>query len=136
LSASWLYKAACRFAGWCEGRGLGELAGVRPIHVSAYVEELQETLAKPSVKQHVAAQRMLFDWLVVGHVLDVNPAHAVRGPKYTTKKGKTPVLNADKARELLDSIDTGSLVGLRDRALIGLMAGRVNPNGLPSLPDD
>ena len=38
---------------------------------------------------------MLFDWLVTGHVLDVNPAHAVRGPKYVVKKGKTPVLNAD-----------------------------------------
>jgi integrase len=71
--------------------------------------------------QSLAALRMLFDWLVVGHVLDTNPAHAVRGPRYTVKKGKTPVPNADEARELLDAIDTGSLVGLRDRALIGLM---------------
>ena len=115
------YLAAGRFAAWCEGRGLGELADIQPIHVAAYVEELQETLAKPSVKQHLAALRMLFDWLVVGHVLNTNPAHAVRGPRYTVKKGKTPVLNADEARELLDAIDTRSLVGLRDRALIGLM---------------
>ena len=48
---------------------------------------------------------MLFDWLVTGHVLEVNPAHAVRGPKYVVKKGKTPVLTADEARELLDSIE-------------------------------
>jgi hypothetical protein len=27
----------------------------------------------------LAALRMLFDWLVVGHVLEVNPAHAVSG---------------------------------------------------------
>jgi integrase/recombinase XerD len=74
------------------------------------------------VKQHLAARRMLFDWLVVGHTLDVNPAHAVRGPKHAVKKGKTPVLNADEARLLLDSIDTTSLIGLRDRALIALMA--------------
>jgi hypothetical protein len=47
---------------------------------------------------------MLFDWLVTGHVIDVNPAHAVRGPKYVVKKGKTPVLTADEARPLLDSI--------------------------------
>src|SRR4051812_42691258 len=59
----------------------------------------------PTVKQHLAALRMLFDWLVTGHVLDVNPAHAVRGPKYVVKKGKTPVLAADEARELLDSIE-------------------------------
>ena len=64
---------------------------------------------------------MLFDWLVTGHVMETNPAHAVRGPKYVVKKGKTPVLNAEEARALLDSIDTASLPGLRDRALIGLM---------------
>ena len=57
----------------------------------------------PTVKQHLAARRRLFDWLATGHVLDVNPAHAVRGPKYVVKKGKTPVLTADEARELLDS---------------------------------
>jgi site-specific recombinase XerC len=63
----------------------------------------------------------LFDWLVTGHVIDTNPAHAVRGPKYVVKKGKTPVLDADEARALLDAIPTDSLVGLRDRALIGVM---------------
>ena len=72
---------------------------------------------------------MLFDWLVTGHVIDVYPAHAVRGPKYFVKKGKTPVLNAEEARALLDSIDISTLPGLRDRALIGVMVytfARVN----------
>jgi integrase len=67
------------------------------------------------VKQHLAALRMLFDWLVVGYVLEVNPAHAVRGQKYSQKKGKTPVLDREEARALLAAIDTGSLTGLRDR---------------------
>jgi site-specific recombinase XerD len=121
------YKAACRFADWCEGRGLSGLAGVKPPHVAAYIEGLAVArpegpgLSRPSVKQHLAALRMLFDWLVVGHVLDVNPAHAVRGPKYSQKKGKTPVLDRDEARALMAAIDTGSLTGLRDRALIGVM---------------
>ncbi len=115
------YKAACRFSDWCEGRGLFDLARIRPIDVAAYVEGFQETHSKPTVKQHLAALRMLFDWLVVGHTLNVNPAHAVRGPKHVVKKGKTPVLNADEARLLLDSIDTGSLIGLRDCALIAVM---------------
>lgn len=44
------YKAACRFADWCEGRGLAGLAGVKPFHIAAYIEELQGELAKPSVK--------------------------------------------------------------------------------------
>jgi integrase/recombinase XerD len=75
----------------------------------------------PTVKQHLAAIRVLFDWLVVGHVLDVNPAHSVRGPKHVVKKGKTPVFTGEEARLLLDSIDTESLLGLRDCAPIGLM---------------
>ncbi len=121
------YKAACRFSDWCEGRGLLDLGGVKPPHVAAYVEMLGlpepdgAGLSKPSVKQHLAALRMLFDWLVVGHVLDHNPAHAVRGPKYSQKKGKTPVLDRDEARALLAAVDTDSLTGLRDRALIGSM---------------
>jgi integrase len=53
--------------------------------------------------------------------MESNPAAAVRGPNYSAKKGKTPVLDADEARQLLDSIDTASVVGLRDRAVIGLM---------------
>src|SRR5271166_3724258 len=115
------YKAVCRFSDWCEGRGLFDLARVKPIQVAAYVEELQRTHSKPTVKQHLAALRMLFDWLVVGHVMDVNPAHAVRGPKHVVKKGKTPVLDREEARALIAAIDTGSLTGLRDRALIGIM---------------
>src|SRR5271169_1144745 len=119
-------NATRRFAQWCEARGIGELAGVEPFHVAAFVKELQGEFSAPTVKQHLAALRMLFDWLVTGHVLDVNPAHAVRGPKYVVKKGKTPVLAADEARELLDSIaitkKTGeeaeepALIGFRDRA--------------------
>lgn len=115
------YKAACRFAEWCEGRGVADLTQVKPVHIAGYIEGLLSELAKPSVKQHLAALRMLFDWLVVGHVLDVNPAHAVRGPKHVVKKGRTPVLDRDEARALLAAIDTSSLTGLRDRALIGTM---------------
>jgi integrase len=75
----------------------------------------------PTVKQHLAALRMLFGWLVTGHVIETNPAHSVRGPRYVVTKGKTPVLAADEARAVLDAIDTGTLTGLRDRALIGVM---------------
>ena len=65
--------------------------------------------------------RMLFDWLGVGQVLAVNPAAAVRGPNYVVRTGKTPVLGALEARQLLDSIDTGTVGGLRDQALVGLL---------------
>jgi len=112
-------RATVEFATWCKTAGIEDLRRVQPVHVAAYIEGLQ--LAAPSVKLHLAALRMLFDWLVVGQVIPVNPASSVRGPRHSVKKGKTPVLDADEARELLDAIDTTSLVGLRDRALIGLM---------------
>ena len=122
-------NAARRFAGWCEAHGLHELAQVQPFHVAAFVKELQAQFSPPTVKQHLTALRMLFDWLVTGHVLDTNPAHAVRGPRYVVTKGKTPVLTVDEARAPLDAIPTDSLLGLRDRALISVMVytfARVN----------
>jgi len=64
---------------------------------------------------------MLFDWLVVGQVIAVNPASPVRGPRYSVKKGKTVVPSAEEARRLLDSIVPDNAVVLRDRALISLM---------------
>jgi integrase/recombinase XerD len=129
------FNAVRRFAEWCALRDIEALDQVQPIHVGGYLKALQARLSTPTVKQNLAALRMLFDWLVVGHVLEVNPAHAVRGPKHSVKKGKTPVLTAEEARTLLDSIavthtvtlDDGSqveqplLVGQRDRALIGVM---------------
>jgi integrase/recombinase XerC len=122
-------NATRRFADWCEDRGLNELSAVQPFHVAAFVKQLGEEVSPPTVKQALAALRMLFDWLVTGHIIEVNPAHAVRGPKYVVKKGKTPVLDAAEARALLDAIPTDTLTGLRDRALIGVMVytfARVN----------
>lgn len=121
-------RSAQEFAAWCEVNGLRDLADIEPVHIAAYVETLQTRLAAPSVKQHLAAIKMLFDWLVIGQVLAVNPASAVRGPKHSVKKGKTPVLTAEETRTLLDSINLSSPIGLRDRALIALMVysfGRV-----------
>ena len=112
--------AAQRFATWCERRGLA-LDQVEPMVVAAYIEQLSGTLAAPSVKQHLAALRMLFDWLVVGQILPFNPASSVRGPKHVVKSGKTPVLSAAETRALLDRIDVATLAGLRDRALLGVL---------------
>lgn len=86
-------------------RGL-RLETIQPIAVAAYIEGLTESRQAPTVKQHLAAIRMLFDWLVTGHVIAVNPAWSVRGPRHVVKKGKTPVLTAAEARQLLDSIET------------------------------
>ena len=115
------YARACsRFFGWCEGRGL-VLATIRPFDVSAWVEGLQQHHAAPGVKQQLAAVRMLFDWLVTGQVVPVNPAAAVRGPKHVIKVGKTPVLDGAEWRRLVDAIPTEAVRDLRDRALIATL---------------
>jgi site-specific recombinase XerD len=116
------YAGAVReFLAWCEGRGVASIAAVQPLHVAAYIEALSRARSAPTAKQRLAAIRRLFDWLVVGQVMSHNPAASVRGPSHVVKRGKTPVLAPEEARQLLDSIDTATPVGLRDRALIGLM---------------
>jgi integrase/recombinase XerD len=114
------YRAACEFFDWCDQAGLN-LLDIEPVHVAVWVEDISARFKPLTVKQWLAAVRMLFDWLVVGQVLAVNPAAPVRGPKYVVKQGKTPVLGAAEARQLLDSINTKAVVGLRDRALIALL---------------
>ena len=109
------------FLAWCAAAGARSLAEITPFHVAGYIEQLGRARAAPTAKRHLAAIRALFDWLVMGQVVPVNPAHSVRGPKYSQRFGKTPVLAAEEARLLLDAIDAGTIAGLRDRALIGLM---------------
>jgi len=115
------YARACgRFFGWCERRKL-TLAAIRPVHVAAWVKELQNDHSAPGVKQQLAAVRMLFDWLVTGQIVPMNPAAAVRGPKHVVKTGKTPVLEAAEWRRLVDSIPIETVRDLRDRALIATL---------------
>ena len=111
-------RAVGQFLAWCEARGLG-LTAVAPLHVAAYIRT--HPGSAPTVKQHLAAIRMLGDWLVVSQVIPVNPAAAVRGPKYVVTTGATPVRSPAEARRLLEAIDTGTLAGLRDRALVSVM---------------
>jgi integrase/recombinase XerD len=108
------------FMDWCSSRGCG-LKDLEPFVIAAYVEQLMMLRSAPTVKQHLAAIRMLMDWMVVGQVIPFNPAASVRGPRHVVKKGKTLVLSTGQARELIDSIDTSTLIGLRDRALVGTM---------------
>jgi site-specific recombinase XerD len=113
-------RAVWQFDQWCQSQNI-TLEQLTPLHVAAYIEQLGKTLSKPTVKQHLAAIRMLFDYLVTGQIVPFNPAASVRGPKYVVKKGKTPVLTAAETRQLLDSIETDTVIGLRDRALIATM---------------
>jgi integrase/recombinase XerD len=75
-----------RLTQWCEDHGIRELSQVRPFHMAAFIKDLQQQLAPPTVKQNLAALRMPFNWLVTGHIIDENPAHAVRGPRARRQK--------------------------------------------------
>src|SRR5271169_3530402 len=109
------------FWAWCADAGVPSIAAVQPVHVATWIEAATSELAAPSVKQRLAAIRHLFDWLVTGQVVPVNPAGSVRGPRHVVISGQTPVLEPAEACALLDSIDTATHAGLRDRAPIGLM---------------
>jgi len=113
-------RAISRFSAWCERKHI-RLVDISPFLAAAYVEDLGTRASAPTVKQHLAALKMLGDYLVIGQVLPMNPMASVRGPKHVVKRGKTPVLTTAQARLLLDSIDPHTIVGLRDRAMIATM---------------
>jgi site-specific recombinase XerD len=114
-------RAATEFFDWLEARGVTQLAAIESAHVATYTEQLQRARSAPTAKLRLAALRRLFDWLATGEIMPTNPAAAVRGPRHVVRRGKTPVLDPAEARRLIDAIDTRSVIGLRDRALIGLM---------------
>src|SRR5947199_367732 len=103
-------RAAEEFLAWCASAGVPSIGAVQPVHVATWIEAGTRQLAAPSVEQRLAAIRHLFDWLVTGQVVPVNPAASVRGPRHVVTSGQTPVLDPSEARALLDSIDTSTVV--------------------------
>ena len=75
--------AVRRFFDWCEGHHI-PLDKIEPMLVAAYIEEMGQSLDVPSVKQHLAAIRMLFDYLVVGQVDQDEPRR--RGPRSEARR--------------------------------------------------
>lgn len=116
--------AVDRLLRWCESRGI-PLSQLSPWLIGEYVRTLSRADGTPTSKStrklHLAAFRHFFDRLVVRHAVPLNPAASVRGPRHSVIEGRTPALSASQARQLLARIDTGSLVGLRDRAVIGVL---------------
>jgi site-specific recombinase XerD len=106
------------FSAWCEQRGL-DLVRVTPADVGRFLDSLP--VAIPTRKVHLAALRRFFDELVLRHVLILNPALSVRGERHQVIEGRTPEMPVDLARRLLQSIDVLNVVGLRDRAVIGVL---------------
>ena len=89
------FHAASTFLYWCEQRGL-ELETIEPIHVAAYIEN--HPGSAPTQKQHMAAIRMLFSWMVEKGVLAMNPAREVKTEKFSRSEGKTPAFTTEEIR--------------------------------------
>ena len=122
------YFRACRvFFEWCEARGL-KLESVEPLHVAAYIEGRAKSddpawrLSKTTIKQHASALRRMFSYFVEKGVLTYNPAREVATEKVRRSEGKTPAFETEDVARLLNSFDKAHLVGLRDRALVGVLA--------------
>jgi site-specific recombinase XerD len=114
-------RGAIEFFDWLGEHDAPQLTAIESMHVAAYIEELTRERSAPTAKLRLAALRRLFDWMVIGEIMPTNPAAAVRGPHHIVRRGKTAVLDPSEARRLIDAIDTTTVIGLRDRALIGLM---------------
>lgn len=110
--------AVARFLRWCEERSI-DLVKIAPRDVGQYLDALD--FAPATKKLHLAALRHFFDQLVNRHVIILNPAATVRGERLQVVEGRTPEITVKQARLLLNSIDTSHVVGLRDRAIIGIL---------------
>jgi len=126
-------RALHRFLEVVENRGL-QLHEITPKLVSEHIDGLQAEVrvkrgeeprfrdaSKPMKKLHLAALRHFFDVAVKRHVVMLNPALSVRGPKLQVREGKTKGLGVKQAKQLLQSIDVSTPVGLRDRAVIATL---------------
>jgi site-specific recombinase XerD len=93
---------------WAERAGYQNLEDIEPITVAAYIETLQRRAAPPTVKQHMAAIRMLFSWLTEKGVLAMNPARGVKTERFSRTEGKTPAFVDGEVQRLLDAVETST----------------------------
>jgi site-specific recombinase XerD len=111
-------RAVCHFLNHCRQATL-DLSRIAPRDVGLYLDSL--TYAPATKKLHLSALRHFFDTLVTRHVIILNPAASVRAERLQVIEGKTPEIGVDQARRLIRSIDASHIVGLRDRAIIGIL---------------
>lgn len=125
-------RAVRRFLGWCEQLDK-PLHQILPADVREYIDTLTtlnrkdhqgqpKPASKAMKKLHLTAIRKLFDKLVVRHAVLINPAASVKGPKLKIDVGSTPATAPKAVEQLLASIDTSNIVGLRDACIIGILA--------------
>ena len=107
------------FLAWIDSAGV-RVGDVRTDHIVQYFGTL-EGLSKRSQARFLSSLRSFFKWTVLeGYVKD-NPCDAVDTPKIG--RHLPAVLSEDEVSAIIDSVDTGSWNGLRDRAILEVLYG-------------
>jgi integrase/recombinase XerD len=116
-------KQFVAFAGLEQGEWEG-LMRIRPGDVAAWRDSLQAAgQTNATVRRKLTAVRSLYSFLIIYGYTGANPAHGkfVQAPS-VGKDGKTPGLSPKECRRLLDSPDPLTPSGVRDRALLAVLA--------------
>ncbi len=104
----------------CHACGI-ELKHVSPGDAASFIDALAPSVANQ--RMALAALRRFFDRLVTRHAVLLNPFDSVQGPPRASLDGKTPEITPAQATRLIDSVDCSRPVGVRDRAILGTLAG-------------
>ena len=100
----------------CANKSLHEISAA---DVGEYLRELQGSLSKK--KQHHSALRRFFSLMVERHFCIINPALVARTERLEVTEGKTPLITSEQSRRLLSAIDGNTRMGIRDRAIVGIL---------------
>lgn len=110
------------FCDFLTDTSLTDILDIEPKHVTDFVTHMNSgDYGTATTRLYLSAVRMFFDSCVVGGLIAVNPAKAVKLPRHSSRTGKTPVIIPEQVRQILDSIPCITQADYRDRALIGLM---------------
>ena len=114
-----------RFLGWCDERGLAWQQILSPVIAEYFdtylVKDTGQPLSDEAKKQHLAALRKFYKHQERRHGVVFNPTLSVEGPKIKVGRGKTPRFLNGQVKKLLATLDTTTLVGKRDRAILAVL---------------
>ncbi len=87
--------------------------------LSVLAVEVQQGKSPRSVSRYLSAYRQFYGWLLREGVISKDPVALIESPK--TGRGLPKALTEEQVEALLASPDTGTLLGMRDKAMLELM---------------
>jgi len=91
-------------------------------HIIAFRNELKaRDLSGSTIRNKLASISSLFEYLCDKNAVTHNPVKGTKRPPVESYEGKSPALGDHQARELLNSPDTTTLKGRRDKAILAVL---------------